>query len=409
MTIAPIETWIGYPPELNATRFEMGTGPGSWEDASAIWTELGALVTTSLGTISANIAMMTGVSLQGLTSVAMAGSSVPFLTWLMEMGGLAAVNALACSTVGAAWATTTAGMIPSPVVLANRTAEMNAEATNFFGINTPIIIELNREYGQFWTQNGGTMMTYDQAVALATTPKFAPPPPILSSGTGASQMMDSAMQVGEQAAQAGQQAAQIGQQAAQQTGQQAGQQAGQSSSGMEQIMSTVTQIPQQIMGQGQSLIQGIQQLPQQVGSQLQQVMQSFMQQPGMGTGLDGAFTPALASAGSGLPLGGSGLGAGGGMGAGGFGGGGFGSGPLGTLSGNNAKVVNASNSTGVPAPIGSGSKATTSGTGPMGGAPMHGAGRNGEGSRGKHETIIAADQESVYEEMSLEEERRLFG
>jgi PPE-repeat protein len=384
VTIAPIETWIGYPPELNATRFEMGTGPGSWEDASAIWTELGALVTTSLGTISANIAMMTGVSLQGLTSVAMAGSSVPFLTWLMEMGGLAAVNALACATVGAAWATTTAGMIPSPVVLANRVAEMNAEATNFFGINTPIIIELNREYGQFWTQNGGTMMTYDQAVALATTPKFAPPPPILSSGTGASQMMDSAMQVGEQAAQAGQQAAQIGQQAAQQTGQQAGQQAGQSSSGMEQ-------------------------LPQQVGSQLQQVMQSFMQQPGMGTGLDGAFTPALASAGSGLPLGGSGLGAGGGMGAGGFGGGGFGSGPLGTLSGNNAKVVNASNSTGVPAPIGSGSKATTSGTGPMGGAPMHGAGRNGEGSRGKHETIIAADQESVYEEMSIEEERRLFG
>jgi PPE-repeat protein len=84
VTIAPIETWIGYPPELNATRFEMGTGPGSWEDASAIWTELGALVTTSLGTISANIAMMTGVSLQGLTSVAMAGSSVPFLTWAVS-------------------------------------------------------------------------------------------------------------------------------------------------------------------------------------------------------------------------------------------------------------------------------------------------------------------------------------
>ena len=407
MTFIPSETWIGYPPEINATRFELGTGPGSWEAAAAVWTELGALVMTSLGTISANIAAMTGVSLQGLTSVAMAASSVPFLAWLAEMGALAAVSATARAIVAASWGAATAGLIPTPVVTANRIAEAQAEATNFFGINTPLIMELNREYGQFWTQNGGTMMTYDQAVALATTPKFATPPPILSTGQGATQMMDSAAQIGSQAAQQVTQFGDIGQQ----MGQQASQTAGQTGTGgMDQIMSTITQIPQQITGQGQSLIQGVQQLPQQVGSQLQNLMSSFMSGPQMGNGLDGAFSPAFASTGSGLPLGAN-LGAGSGAGMGGMGAGGFGS-PLNTLSGAGSKVTQASNTTGVPAPIGAGNKTTTAGTGPMGGAPMHG-GRpgGGEGSKvsGKNEKIFAEQEEdSLYEEMTPEEERRLF-
>lgn len=406
MTFAPVETWVGYPPEVNAGRFEMGTGPGSWESAAAIWTELGALVMTSLGTITSNIGLMTGVSLQGLSSVAMAMSSMPFLAWLGEMGALAATNAMACGLVGGAWGTATAGLIPSPVVTANRVAEANAEATNFFGVNTPLIMELNREYGQFWTQNGATMMTYDQAVALATTPKFAPPPPILSTGTGASQVMEKAAQTTAQAANQVSKVGEFGQQVSQNASQ-GGSQSG--TQGIEQVLSTVTQIPQQIMGQGQSLTQGFQQLPQQVGSQLQNLLGNFMSGPQMGEGLEGSFAPALSHSSGGLPLGssvGSGSGAGIGM-----GGGGVGSGPLNALSGNNSRVSNVANTTGVTPPIGAGSKSTAMGSGPMGGAPMHGArGGDGGGSRtGKHEQIIAAEeQDSMYGEMSPEEERRLF-
>ena len=96
-----------------------------------------------------DIAMMTDVSLKDGSSRGDGRVIGAVLTWLMEMGGLAAANTLACATVGAAWATTTAGMIPS-VVLASRVADERQNPTSS-GSTPPIIIRLNREYGQFWT------------------------------------------------------------------------------------------------------------------------------------------------------------------------------------------------------------------------------------------------------------------
>ena len=402
------EPWPSILPEINALRYELGTGPGSWEAASAIWTQFAGLMGASIASLGLEVATMTGVTLTGMTSVAMAAESVPFLGWMFGMEALALANAAACQTVAMAWGTTMAGLIPSPVVTANRVAEANAEATNFFGINTPLIAELNREYGQFWTQNATSMMTWDQAVTLATIPKMAPPPPPLAHmGSTGAQALEAGANAAQTMSSAGQSMSQATDAFSQST-----QATGSGGNGMEMISS--------LMSPAQSLMQAPQQLFQQAGQQFGQIGQQFQSLlgqfaggPQFGNELGNAFTPmGLHSPSGGMPLtqggggGGLGMGGGGGIGAGGFG-------NMGNMSGNGSRVQNVSNISGVPSPgIGSGNKVTAMnqgmGGGPMGGMGGHG-GNAGTSSR-KVETVLAADtDDGVFGRTDSREERRMFG
>lgn len=403
------EAWSGYPPEVNSGRWEAGTGPASWEAATAVWTEFAGLVLAAAQGLMAEIAMLTGVTLTGMTSVAMMASSVPFFAWLATMEAHALMQAMACQIVATAWATATSGIIPLPVVNQNRITEAHAEATNFFGINTPLIGELNREYGQFWTQDGASMMTYDEAVMTATMPKMAPPPPPLSSLGSAGKMVESAAQVGQQAAQSASQMASQSQSFADAAAQQGSSAGGDMSSMMQMPMQMGSQMGSQLGGQFQSLTQPLQSMM----SPLQSLLGQFSNGPQFGQGLDGAFAPAsLGTSTGGLPLSGGGAGLGGG-GIGGGMGGGMGGGPMGNLAGHGDKVKATSNLSGVPGPsLGSGNKVSgvSNGMGPMGGGGMGGAGAgaNQGGSR-KSETILAANVEDLYGKTDRRAEARMFG
>lgn len=426
----PTEMWSAYPPEVNSSRWEMGTGPATWVAAAGIWTEFAALVMASAASLSGEIAVMTGTTVTGLTSTAMLTSSVPFLAWMGAMEGIALINALACSTVAQAWGVATTGIIPAPVVTQNRITEGIAEATNFFGVNTPIIAELNREYAQFWMQDAMSMMTYDEAVSLATMPKLAPPPPTIPGAQTMSAAVDSAVQMGAETAQ------QVSQQALEQTtqgGQELGQNATQGSSQMmSQMMGMAGQLPQQFGQMMQPMGQMFQQVPQ----QFSQLLSQFMGGSQSGGGLGDSFALGdLNGMSGGLPMftgGGSGIGGGIGSSGGGGplnmslpsgGGGGGGSaintalgsgsgmaGPMNAMSGQGDRSVrNAVNLSGVPAPtMGSGATSNMgNGMAPMGGAPVGGAGNQGGSGSRKLDTILAADTGS-YTQTDSRQERKLF-
>lgn len=400
------EAWGGYPPEVNAGRWEAGSGPETWLAASTAWTAYAEIVQGVMAGLMAEIGMMTSTSIIGTASVAMAVSSIPFFAWLATMEGMALIHAAATAMVAESWATNTAGIIPELVVNQNRVSEATAEATNFMGCNTPLIAELNREYAQFWTQNGTSMMTYDDAVTVATAPKMAPPPPPLSSMGQAAAL--SAGQIGKAAGQSAQMASQFSNASSEM-----GEAMGKTGSSSMGEMSSMMQMPMQMaqsMGQmanPSSLMQPMQSMMQ----PLQSLMGQFMNGPQMGGGLgDSTFAGSALGATGGVPLGASGGGMGGGVGGGMGGGVGGMGGGLGSLNGSSQSIKPTSNLSGVPGPqLGSGAKLAST-QGGMGGGMGGGRGGGGasESSR-KSENIVAAEvMPAQQSKEDLNRERSLF-
>lgn len=319
------EPWGAYLPEVNAGRQETGPGPATWLASGAMWTDFAALVGEAMAATMAELAAL-GINWQGLAPTAMGAAVVPFMSWLATMEATAAANALSCYAVAEAFGISTMTMIPTPVVNMNRINEAIAEATNFLGVNSGVILALNTQYGEFWGNNGGVMLSYDAAVQVATVPKPATPPPPLANAAGA------AGQVGEAAARsAAESAIGNGTDAAMQSAGQAGQstsQAGSAASELPQsMMSSVGQFasaPSQLLqaANPSTLTQPLQSLMEPLQSLLGSMGGSTSDAAGfgMGPGAASPFTGIAASAGAGGDAGGAGAG-GGGVVGGGLGGG----------------------------------------------------------------------------------------
>lgn len=392
--------WSGYPPEINSGRWEAGTGPSSWTATSMVWTQFAGIVGAATAALAAEIAMLTGTTLTGETSVGVAVSSVPFYGWLMSLEAIAVEHAVACATVAEAWGAATSGIIPLPVVNENRISEATAEATNAFGQNSPLIAELNREYAQFWTQDATSMLNYDNAVVLATAPKMVPPPPPLTNlGTASQSLMSQAGKVAQAGSQAASRMTSATDGLSQATQGGGSQMMSQMMGPMQSVMQSATQAPQQMMKPLQSLTQP-----------LQSMLGQFMNGPQMGGGLGSAFSAtSLGSTTGGLPMSSSGLG-GGGM---GMGGGGGGLGNIGHLAGSSEKVARPiGNLSGVPAPTlgGGGQLAASNSAMTGGGGGMGGAGGAGAQTQTrKSEDILAAETDhSFYEVVNVDAEKKRF-
>lgn len=326
-----IEPWPMFPPEINAGRYEAGTGPFTWDAAAAQWLTFSGLVLQAAAVVAAEAATM-GLNWQGTAMVGLGASVSKFMGWLAEMEVIALSNAMACAAVSAAYAAGMTSMIPQPVVTQNRITEAIAEATNFLGINTGLISMLNMEYAQFWGQNGTTMVTYDQAVTMATVPKpINPPPPLASAAGAASELQNAASLAADKsistAVQSSMQGFQQGLQGGTQGGQSAAQGPGSMAQSMMGSMGQFAQMPQQAM-------QGLTQFPQQLmqpAQQLMQPLQSLMSGMG-GKGLDGAADVGLGGPGAFSALGAGGGGTASAMSGGGGGGVGLGGGLGGAMA-----------------------------------------------------------------------------
>lgn len=311
----PTEPWAAYLPEFNAIRQELGPGIATWLASGAMWSSLAAMVAEAAAAFGAEVGAV-GTNWQGLSQVQLAAAAPPFMSWLATAGGVAAANALAAYGVAEAFGISQGTMIPTPLVSQNRISELIAEATNFFGINSGLIALLNGQYAEFWTQNAATMMSYDEAVQLATIPKpISPPPPLANAMSAAAQGAEST------AIAAANQGTQAATQAASQAQQPASTAAEAPASSAQSMMSTMLGSGGQLLSAPtQALSSGPQSLTQPLQSMMQP-FQSLLGQFGGNTQDAGAFVagppssafPGANTAFSGTPAGDMSNGGGGGV------------------------------------------------------------------------------------------------
>lgn len=397
-----------YTPEMTATRTETGTTGTSWATASGGWLGAFSFTIAFAASLGANLAQ-TATSMSGTRAATRWAPTPAFMTWLGTMAGFAAKNAAITALVAEADSINRGTQIPSVVAVSNRVAQAKAIATNFFGINNPLIAALETQYtGEFWPHNAAGMSMYDAVSVAATVPTPVPPPPPLASAAAATaQSTEAAAQSGARAAVSSaalksiESGAQAGTQGASQSTSQGSNGLGSQASGLMGQASSAASAPASLVSSlGSTLTQPLSGVGQLLSAPASMFGSGFggMQDLLNGGSTQGAFTPtgALGSPGAGL---GGGAGLGSGAGAGGGGGMGLGGGGLGSAGGGLSQAGSSHTSTsptkttalsGVPAPTqGNAASATRGGGGGMPMSPMHGA-HGGEGSKKRSPVVATA-------------------
>src|SRR6478752_2729328 len=168
----------GITPEVNAFRLTMaGAGPTAHVPQVTAF-ETAAITHTQQATQMAATEAATAASFVGAGGQSMMQCAAVQSTWMTTAGAFAQKSA---ATIGAginAYGSAVAATIPVPTVVANRVREATLQATNIIGQNTPAIAESNIEYGEFWAQNAGAMMSYLTAIT-GLVGSLAAPLPVL--------------------------------------------------------------------------------------------------------------------------------------------------------------------------------------------------------------------------------------
>lgn len=302
------------PPEINSARAYAGpqsapltAAAGAWQGLAA---QLGGVATGLQGAIAALVAG----GWQGPSSALMATGGLENVRWLYQAAAQAQETAIAAAHGAAAVEAAHAGVIPPPVIEANRNLLEALIASNFLGVNSAAIAACVAEYDQMWAQDASVMYGFsaDAAAVTGALVPFTPLEPTVNPGGLAGQAAAVAQAGATSAGQAGSQAASAGQSVA----------GGGSSSVMDasslvamapQFLSSV---PQVLQGMSQPLMTGMSNPLQSLGG-FQSLLTPFL---GMmnSNGLAGLGGTATTAAAPGLAAAG-GIGSAGGFGSGGAG------------------------------------------------------------------------------------------
>jgi hypothetical protein len=131
-------------PVINAAHLYSGAGSASLVAAAASWNGLAAQLNSA------------AVSLQFVTSLGPVPSALaqPALTWLTTTAGQSEAMAVQASTAADVYQAAFTATVPPAVLAANRGLLNTLIATNFLGINTPMIAATEAEYLALWAQGG---------------------------------------------------------------------------------------------------------------------------------------------------------------------------------------------------------------------------------------------------------------
>ncbi|HTM85949.1 MAG TPA: PPE domain-containing protein [Mycobacterium sp.] len=166
------------PPEVNSALMYSGAGPGPMLGAATAWTGLSTDLQLAATAYQSVISELTGGAWTGPSSVAMATSIAPFVTWLNTTATQAGKAAVQAKSAVAAYEAAFAMTVPPPVIMANRAQLMTLLATNILGQNTAAIAGTEAHYGEMWAQDATAMYGYaSTSAAAAELEPFQPPPP----------------------------------------------------------------------------------------------------------------------------------------------------------------------------------------------------------------------------------------
>ncbi|ORJ59383.1 PPE domain-containing protein [Mycobacterium simiae] len=309
----PDPRWTG-PPEIVAAIFEAGN-PASVLANNAVWVTETANKEVATGMSAVNT-LMTAAQWQGVGAVASVVTSTGLNAGLQTLVGWTAEKIGITTAAVEAFMIARSSVIPSLISQTNRDEWTVLNATNFFGQNTPGIVERDTEYfGEHWPHNSSIGWTYSGALA-ALVAALAVPPPVAPMGASPAAPAAAAATVAQAAAQSGMNgAAQVSGQATQGAGQAAAAPAeggGQLSSLLQQplqMISGVTEPLQQAVKAPMDALQGLGSMPQGL---LSSMTGAFSSAGGANASAAGAAEPILAGATGPLGGGASGAGVGGG-------------------------------------------------------------------------------------------------
>ncbi len=164
-----------------------GPGAGFLLAASAAWAELATDLYSAAALYRSVISELTAYAWAGPSSLSMAASVAPFLTWLAGTATQADHAAVQTRAAASAHEVAFAMTVPPAVIAANRAELASLTATNLLGQNTPAIMATEAQYAQMWAQDAAAMYGYASRSAAATelTPFSAPPAATNPAGQGA--------------------------------------------------------------------------------------------------------------------------------------------------------------------------------------------------------------------------------
>jgi PPE-repeat protein len=176
------------PPEINSARMYMGPGSSSFQVAASAWNGLAAELQSAAQGYETTITQLASDEWTGPASAAMASAAQPYVTWMQETAAQAEQAATQAQAAAAAYEQAFATTVAPPLVAANRAETAAAVQANVFGQYTPLIAQLEAQYGQMWAQDAAAMYSYaGQSASAAQVTPFATPTSTSNPGGTATQ------------------------------------------------------------------------------------------------------------------------------------------------------------------------------------------------------------------------------
>ncbi|OBK60874.1 hypothetical protein A5653_03785 [Mycobacterium colombiense] len=157
-----------FPPEFNSARIYSGPGSGSLMAAASAWSALAAELNSAALSYDNVITSLSSEEWTGTASAAMAQAAAPYAAWMTTTAAQAEEAATQARSAAAAYETALASSVPPPLIAANRMQSQQLQATNVLGQNTPLIAQLEAQYGEMWAQDAGAMYSYAGQSSSAT-------------------------------------------------------------------------------------------------------------------------------------------------------------------------------------------------------------------------------------------------
>jgi PPE-repeat protein len=176
------------PPDINSARMYMGPGSSSFQVAASAWNGLAAELQSAAQGYQTTITQLASDEWTGPASAAMASAAQPYVTWMQETAAQAEQAATQARAAAAAYEQAFAATVAPPLVAANRAETAAAVQANVFGQYTPLIAQLEAQYGQMWAQDAAAMYGYaGQSASAAQVTPFATPAATSNPGGTATQ------------------------------------------------------------------------------------------------------------------------------------------------------------------------------------------------------------------------------
>ncbi|MEE2855634.1 MAG: PPE family protein, partial [Actinomycetota bacterium] len=174
-----------FPPEFNSARIYSGPGSGSFVAAASAWNAIAAELQSAALSYQTVVTQLSSEEWTGTASAAMAQAATPYAEWLSSTAAQAELTATQAQAAAAAYETALASSVAPPLIAANRMQSQQLQMTNVLGQNTPLIMQLEAQYGEFWAQDAAAMSTYAaQSTTLTKSMANIAPAPKVTNEVG---------------------------------------------------------------------------------------------------------------------------------------------------------------------------------------------------------------------------------